>query len=464
MPFVTKRINKEGKVTSYRLGAYAGQNEDGESYKVWKKWVPPKKNLSPEQIEKLAYAEAVKFEDEVRGGYIADNRTTFREYAERVLEIKLRAGASLKTIDRYRSMLRRINRAIGNMKLAQIKPQHLNDFYANISMEGLREDNNKVVATDYLIDELIRNRVKASDISKKTRLSRDTVRKIKERKPIATASANKLCDKYGFDPVKCFTSVQGKRKLSDKTILEHHRLIHTILAHAVKERILMNNAADGATPPKYIRPEPDYFQIDEMKAIITALQKAPLKWKALTYFLMDTGCRRGEVVGLKWKNVNLDHHIAKIESELISTPSKGVYESPTKTRKTRFIKFSDTTAEVLLTLKKIQDHNRKLFGNKWVETGYVFTQDNGDRMHPDSVTGWLADFSKKNGLPHIHPHAFRHTAASLMIANGVDLVTAAAELGHANANTTAAIYAHQIAEQRALSADVRGSIFTVINE
>ena len=179
---------------------------------------------------------------------------------------------------------------------------------------------------------------------------------------------------------------------------------------------------------------------------------------------MDTGCRRGEVVGLKWKNVNLDHHIAKIESELISTPSKGVYESPTKTRKTRFIKFSDTTAEVLLTLKKIQDHNRKLFGNKWVETGYVFTQDNGDRMHPDSVTGWLADFSKKNGLPHIHPHAFRHTAASLMIANGVDLVTAAAELGHANANTTAAIYAHQIAEQRALSADVRGSIFTVINE
>lgn len=65
----------------------------------------------------------------------------------------------------------------------------------------------------------------------------------------------------------------------------------------------------------------------------------------------------------------------------------------------------------------------------------------------------------KNDLPHIHPHAFRHTAASTMIASGVDLVTTAAELGHANANTTATIYAHQIAIARATAADVRAGVF-----
>lgn len=80
-------------------------------------------------------------------------------------------------------------------------------------------------------------------------------------------------------------------------------------------------------------------------------------------------------------------------------------------------------------------------------------------MNPDSITDWLNNFSEKHHLPHIHPHAFRHTAASTMIANGVDLVTTAAELGHANANTTATIYAHQIAIARATAADVRAGVF-----
>ena len=80
-------------------------------------------------------------------------------------------------------------------------------------------------------------------------------------------------------------------------------------------------------------------------------------------------------------------------------------------------------------------------------------------MIPDSVTQWLKKFSEKNDLPHIHPHAFRHTVASTMIAEGVDLVTAACELGHADATTTAKIYAHQISEARAKAARVRSNVF-----
>lgn len=90
----------------------------------------------------------------------------------------------------------------------------------------------------------------------------------------------------------------------------------------------------------------------------------------------------------------------------------------------------------------------------------MFTQDNGDRISPDSVTDWLNKFSAANGLPHIHPHAFRHTAASTMIANGVDLVTAANELGHSNATITAAIYAHQIAEAKARAEEARFDVFS----
>ena len=88
----------------------------------------------------------------------------------------------------------------------------------------------------------------------------------------------------------------------------------------------------------------------------------------------------------------------------------------------------------------------------------------GEWMSPDSVTAWENKFSEKNDLPHIHPHAFRHTAASLMIASGIDIVTAAGELGHADATTTAKIYAHQIATAKAKAANVRGNVFKLAVE
>ena len=80
-------------------------------------------------------------------------------------------------------------------------------------------------------------------------------------------------------------------------------------------------------------------------------------------------------------------------------------------------------------------------------------RDNGEPIHPDSIAYWLNKFSDEHDIPHLHPHAFRHTAASTLIASGVDLVTTAAEMGHANAATTAAIYAHEIALTRANAAD-----------
>jgi integrase len=83
-------------------------------------------------------------------------------------------------------------------------------------------------------------------------------------------------------------------------------------------------------------------------------------------------------------------------------------------------------------------------------------------MTPDSIMQWLAKFSEAHHLPHIHPHAFRHTAASTMIASGIDLVTTAHELGHANATTTATIYAHSIAVAQAKAAQARSGVFDLI--
>lgn len=80
-------------------------------------------------------------------------------------------------------------------------------------------------------------------------------------------------------------------------------------------------------------------------------------------------------------------------------------------------------------------------------------------MHPDSVTRWLSRFSVRHGLPHINPHAFRHTMASMLYFNGVDSVSISKRLGHAQVSTTTDIYAHVIEEADKKNADILADIF-----
>ena len=164
-------------------------------------------------------------------------------------------------------------------------------------------------------------------------------------------------------------------------------------------------------------------------------------------------------MGLKWESLDLKNNIITIERALLYTPETGVFEGPPKNGMSRTIRIAPETVAMLLNWKAEQDKQREAAGNLWRETGYVFTKDTGDPHAPDSITQWLDTFSKKHDLPHIHPHAFRHTVASTMIADGIDLVTAAGELGHADATTTAKIYAHQIAEAKAKAAEVRSNVF-----
>ncbi len=95
------------------------------------------------------------------------------------------------------------------------------------------------------------------------------------------------------------------------------------------------------------KPKPDYYQPDEMDEILAALENAPLKWKTITYLLIDTGCRRGEILGLKPENVDYDTGLVVIDHALLATKSKGVYEGETKTGSMRAIRLAPQSLELL---------------------------------------------------------------------------------------------------------------------
>ena len=408
MAFIEPRYNKNGELLHYRLNVSGGLNWKGQQIRKRITWKPPRPDMSKKQMDKLAMAAAIKFEEEIRAGYEIDKRKKFHEYAEYVIDLKSRTGLSPTTIERYRSMLPRIYDGIGHMKLTDIRPYHLNDLYKHLAENGIR--NKGAIAT---AKKVVKKKVAAlkrskASIVKEAGFSHTTLNAILRGDPVIYANAEKLANLLGYSVSELFVVEDKFKPLSDKTILEHHRLISMIMAMAEKELLIPYNPAAKATPPKVSKKEADYFQPEEVAEIVKALQDVPIKWKAMSYILIDTGCRRGELMGLQWHCVDLDKGIMMIKQALLYTKDKGVYVGPPKTGRPRTVCLAPETIAVLKKWKTEQLRTKLRHGDIWQDTGFVFTKDDGTVMHPDSITDWLNKFSEANDLPHIHPHAFRH--------------------------------------------------------
>ena len=193
--------------------------------------------------------------------------------------------------------------------------------------------------------------------------------------------------------------------------------------------------------------------------MLDALEREPLKWRMLVHLMLVTGARRGEILGLKWENVDFDNSRIYICRSISYTPDRGVYESTPKTASSkRYVSLPQETMQMLKQYRTWQSGEILRLGEYYRRQGFVFSQDNGAPMHPDSVTTWLDRFSRRCSLPHITPHALRHTMTSLLIFNGVDIVSTAKRLGHSQVSTTSDIYAHVIEQADKKNADILGDI------
>lgn len=450
MATIEKITGKTG--TTYRISVSAGFDTAGKRIRH-RTTYKPAPGMTERQIQKAVQRAAADFERSIEQGYALDNRQTFADYAAYVLDLKERDGTKAKTLDRYRELLIRINQAIGHIKLADLRPQHLNAFYKNLMEPGIRLGSGIATTKIDLAAWLKQNKKTRAGIAEAAGVAASTVSAAARGKPIQETKAEAIAKAMGKKMGDVFTVEQNMEPLADKTILAYHRLISIILTQAEKEMLVPYNAAAKASPPKTAKKAPNYFQPETISEILKALEAEPLKWRLITHLLLVTGCRRGEIMGLKWDKVDFKNNRVTIDRALIVSPSKGVYESTTKTSDIRYLNLPAETIALLKQHKREQLRTQIANGDRWIHTGYVFTQDNGDRMNPDSITAWLNDFSKRHGLPHINPHAFRHTVASVLLANGTDIVTVAAQLGHASASTTENFYAHIIEENKARASE-----------
>ncbi len=459
MANIQERRDKNGKLISYSIRVHRGRDADGKQLKPWTTTFDVSPTWKEDSARKKAEAFAATFEKDCREGRTSDSRLKFSTYCDYVINLKESRGAKHSTIVWYKEQATRVYPEIGHMKLKDIRPDDLNRLYTKLSETTCKATTAKAIIDLAAI--IKEKKITRVALAKTTGLSENTVRIAVKGDTCSVATAKAICDALGLKLEKTFLVLHENRTLSGKTVSGYHRLISAVLKQAVKEGLIPYNVAANAETPKAEKKEVESLHTTDLQAILSALDKEPLKWKVITHLLLITGARRGEILGLKWSAVDFDENRLYICNNVLYFPDVGTYQDTPKTESSiRWISVPSETINLLTTWKSYQEADAKEKGDSYSNPdGLLFTQEFGAPMCPDSVTTWLRRFSKRHNLPPLHPHLFRHTMASMLIYKHVDPVSVSKRLGHSQVSTTTDIYSHAIAEADRQNADILSGIF-----
>lgn len=240
------------------------------------------------------------------------------------------------------------------------------------------------------------------------------------------------------------------KPLAPKTIRHNLSLISDIFSYAVKMGVVSYNPCSKVTIPKCEAKEKMIYTIEEVTKFLKLLESEPLKYRVFFNLAVFSGFRRGELLGLEWKDVDFENNLISVRRTSCYTAKQGIYTDTTKTKRSqRTIKFPASVMELLKKFKAEQDELAQQVGDKWIDSDRLFVKWNGEPMNNNTPYFWLNEFCEKHGLPFYGLHSFRHLFASMLVNEGVDIVTVSGALGHSTVSTTSNIYCHLLENSQA---------------
>ena len=248
------------------------------------------------------------------------------------------------------------------------------------------------------------------------------------------------------------------KPLSGKTILEHHRLLRAMLHKAVYWQLIVSNPAERVQPPKAMKPKRRYYDDEQCKILLenlTELGEEQIKYKVAIILTIFTGVRLGELMGLEWQDIDFKTGIVSINRSSQYLADKGVFTKTLKTESSyREVAIPDFVVSLLEEYKLWYDDQKSFYGELWTNSNRLFVQADGKPMYPSTISKWFVKYVAQIGLPVINFHGLRHTNATLLISQNIDVAVVAARLGHAQITTTYNFYVHPIISHNRIAGNV----------
>lgn len=241
-------------------------------------------------------------------------------------------------------------------------------------------------------------------------------------------------------------------EVSTTTVQLSHGVLHTALKDAEREGMVARNVAGLVTPPRRDTREFRSLRPDDAKALLAAAKGEPLE--AFWTLAVTTGCRLGELQALKWDDVDFSRRRLQVRRTL-AVDGKPVFSATsTKKNHNRTVWLSAGAVTALEAHRERQEYQRANARDAWRDHGLVFTTGTGNPLDGRNLRG--RQFPKllaKAALPAMRIHDLRHSAASMLLADGVPVKVVSEMLGHADVSTTLRIYAHVLegAQEQAAS-------------
>jgi integrase len=259
------------------------------------------------------------------------------------------------------------------------------------------------------------------------------------------------------------------RPLAPKTVRHAAFVVNGAYETAFRLEEIDANPMRRVKLPKLAKKEPAILSREDISRLLAAAEKTELH--AIVVLALASGCRRGELLALRWQDVNLDSGIMTVSASLEQTKG-GLRLKSTKSGKPRKVYIPQSAINVLKVHQLQQEQRRhqakELFGSDYKDTGLVFCRADGDYLRPDRVSSAFCELARKVGLE-IGLHTLRHQHASEALSAGAPLPAVSARLGHASTAITGQIYAHghqdderRVAEQweKAFGGLIQGGIPT----
>src|SRR5215212_4049551 len=245
--------------------------------------------------------------------------------------------------------------------------------------------------------------------------------------------------------VQAFYSDKLDAGVGPRTVQLCHQRLQQALALAEREVIVSRNVCRSTEPPT-ATPKPGTSWTAEEARRFLRTAEADTYWPIWSLALA-TGLRRGELLGLRWQDLDLDRHLLTVRQSVVLLDGAPIIQTPKTDASRRAVKLS---ADVVVALRKhrVAHAERRLASSQWVESDLVFCTRDGKPLNPNNLYRNYQAIIEAAGVPRINLHGARHTHTTLALASGAPLKAVSERLGHAKSSITLDIYSHVLPDMQ----------------